>query len=826
MVTAGFVLNGGGTVYVMALPAGVDLTITNDTTLGMNGGNVALGTLTVTDGGCLSAGQVTATTCTLNNGFLDCGLSGGPITVSGISTLYGSNGAGDDITISIGSTLYVGDGGLVDSSVSNGGVLAFNPLSDQTFSGAITGTGVIQVMGPATEVFTGTIASGCAGVQIDGGMAEFATLAALPGSGQITINGGGALEAAGAYTTVTAWLGSGLIDPSSTGAMALAADSGNNQLRGFGPLSLGAAANVNYAGTLTPFNETYQLGGGPGTLTVGAALADNNGTPCGVAVNGNVVFAVANTYSDGTFINAGTLGIAADSALGDGSITFGTAGALQALGSFACSQNIVTPNDSGQVATIDPNGNSLELAGPVSGADGLCLTDSAGGGVLRFSGINIFQGNVEIAGGMADFQTANSLPGGVSILIDSGGALEADPNGPYATPNAWLQSTVIDISSSGTLALTADGNQDIDMSGYPSLSLGAVTNLTYNHTITPYGNTYMIGGGPGTLTLASALIGAYNVTINGNVSLAADIDCTGDLTVNSLLDLYGNNVAVAGLWGAGTVQSSTAAAALTVDGNGETSIFNGTLQDGGTYGQLAICVANGCTVVLAGTSTFSGDTAIDSTSTLDAGVEDALSPNSPLLVSGTLDLCGFSSTSGPLTGNGTIQSSVGPAAFTVAGGGTAFYGTLTDCVGPLSVIVTGSGTAILGGTNLSTGGLDIEGAAQLASASAFGAGGLTVNGTLNLAGYSNSVAVAGLWGSGTVETTTADATLTVRADGGWSSFTGKFQDDGGKLGLDVTGASTLTLGGDDTQSGDTRVELGSELIVGTNGELTNTRSCT
>ncbi len=493
VVTAGFVLNGGGTVSAMALPAGANLTITNGTTLNVDG-DATLGTLVLSDGGCLSAGQVTATAGTLSDGFLDCGLSGGPITVSGISTLYGTNGEGDSIAITAGSTLYVGDGGLADSSVSNGGVLAFNPIDNQTFSGAIMGTGVVQVMGPATEVFTGTISSGCAGVQIDGGMAEFASVAALPGSGLITINTGGALEAAGAYTTVADWLDESPIDPSSTGALALAADSSENiDLRCFGPLSLGAAANVNYTGTITPYDETYQLGGGPGTLTVASTLTDDGGTPRGVAINGNVVLAGANLFTNGTLINAGVLGVASDSALGDGSITFNAAGALQALGSFTCSQSIVTPNGAGQVATIDANGWAVELAGSISGVDGLCLTDSTGGGVVCFSGDNLFQGNVEITGGMAQFETADSLPTTAVILIDSGGVLEA--TGAYSTAAEWLNNddsagrTIIDPNSTGTLALIAD-EDSITMTGYDLLSLGAVGNVTFDGTLTAASDTY------------------------------------------------------------------------------------------------------------------------------------------------------------------------------------------------------------------------------------------------------------------------------------------------------------------------------------------------
>ncbi|MGO8750203.1 MAG: beta strand repeat-containing protein, partial [Thermoguttaceae bacterium] len=249
-------------------------------------------------------------------------------------------------------------------------------------------------------------------------------------------------------------------------------------------------------------------------------------------------------------------------------------------------------------------------------------------------------------------------------------------------------------------------------------------------------SAYMLGGGPGTLTVASALSGPYSVTINGNVALAATIDCTGDLTVNGLFDVEGNNVAVAGLWGNGIVQNSSTPATLTVGGDGESSTFNGTLQDDGNLG-LAIFVTGDSTVTLGGTNNITGATTIDSGSTLVAASNSALSKYSTLDVDGTADLAGYSCAVSALTddnGAGLVTNN-GPGTtsiLTIDQGGSSYVGTIQDGNGPLGVVMDGENTQAFAGygnytagTNVACGTFVITTAEAMpqASALAVGAGG-------------------------------------------------------------------------------------------------------
>ena len=72
---------------------------------------------------------------------------------------------------------------------------------------------------------------------------------------------------------------------------------------------------------------------------------------------------------------------------------------------------------------------------------------------------------------------------------------------------------------------------------------------------------------------------------------------SGDLTVDGTLDLEGDSIAVSGLWGSGLIRSSGGPATLSVGSDGETTTFDGILQDGS--GGLALFVTGGNMLCLA-----------------------------------------------------------------------------------------------------------------------------------------------------------------------------------------------------------------------------------
>ena len=178
-----------------------------------------------------------------------------------------------------------------------------------------TNTGTLVLA--ASNSYTG-------GTTVNGGILEFASTAAIPsGTGNITVNSGGALLVGGAYSTVTGWLGGGYISTASAGALALTGTSNETISMGsYASLSLGASGTATYSGTLTPSGSTYNLGGGGGTLRFTSAMTGTQSL--NVSGPGSVVLTASNTYTGGTSVEAGIL-VASNgssgSATGSGSVT-------------------------------------------------------------------------------------------------------------------------------------------------------------------------------------------------------------------------------------------------------------------------------------------------------------------------------------------------------------------------------------------------------------------------------------------------------------------------------------------------------------------------
>jgi autotransporter-associated beta strand protein len=98
-----------------------------------------------------------------------------------------------------------------------------------------------------------------------------------------------------------------------------------------------------------------------------------------------------------------------------------------------------------------------------------------------------------------------------------------------------------------------------------------------------------------------------------------------------------------------------------------------------------------------------------------------------------------------------------------------------------------------------------------------GKGNLTVNGTLDLNGFIESI--NGLSGSGIIDNTAATpSTITVGNQGVFSSFSGIITNSGGTLGLTKAGNNVLLLTGNNGHSGGTRINTGT-IQMGNDGVL-------
>ncbi len=175
---------------------------------------------------------------------------------------------------------------------------------------------------------------------------------------------------------------------------------------------------------------------------------------------------------------------------------------------------------------------------------------------------------------------------------------------------------------------------------------------------------------------------------------------------------------------------------------------------------------------------------------------------------GRLNLCGGCSNTqiyGELNGdvNSQITNSSGPATLTLYQGGD-YEGQITDSQGKTISLQTYDGTLTLGHANTYQGGTTINsGTVKLGNSSALGTGAVSVNGTLDLAGYSPTI--NGLSGGGHIgnSSTSSNSVLTISGGG---TFNGAISDtlgSGAKTTALTVSGGTLTLGGNNTYTGAT-----------------------
>ena len=344
--------------------------------------------------------------------------------------------------------------------------------------------------------------------------------------------------------------------------------------------------DTSYASSYSPVGLDINSGnlfvGGAGDLTIDGPISSSGGLKkIGTGALTLNTAGYSNTYSGGTTIDEGMLFFATSGSLpSTGLVTINPGGSLAAAGAnpgvsaWIGSGRINTGSSGALLLDIDTSGIDLRAGGYnnlyigswgnhslggtlTPGANGYRL--GGGNGILTVTSrltnpnpqsprslwvdygrvvlwnMSNYSGGTTINGGTLTFNTTSSLPGTGSITINSGGTLVA--TGAKSSFMSWLGSNRISTSSTGTLALPAgtysgSGNA-ITMGNYSSLSIGAVGSVNLSAPLTPAGNAYRLGGGPGTLTVSTVLSGTERQLItNGNVVLTGTNTYPGATTVN------------------------------------------------------------------------------------------------------------------------------------------------------------------------------------------------------------------------------------------------------------------------------------------------------
>ncbi|MGA2060532.1 MAG: autotransporter-associated beta strand repeat-containing protein, partial [Thermoguttaceae bacterium] len=598
------------------------LSITGQSNLGsdgltFNGGTLQItSTCTITKTATLKAGGGTLDVTTGNtvtySGLIQDGATPGALTKTDTGTLtlahantysgatYITNG-----TLALGTSDAIAD---TSSVTINGGTLDLGGCNNSTtgttnlLNGEITGPGVLS--SPAYNLQNGIVynaildGSGTLTKSNTGGTV-WLMLGASTYTGSTTISGGTLiLQATDAiHNTSSVTINGGTLN----------VDGYNNSM---GAITLQDGTITGTTGVLTSSSYNVWNGTISAKLGGGGALTKSN--------YGTVTLSKANTYSGGTTINAGTLQITDNSAIGTDGLIMNDGildlnGKSISVTSVSGTGGVITDNSSGSTPstfTVN-NSNNCTFSGSIqigSNNRTLALTKS-GTGTLTLSGstANTYSGGTVINDGNLEFSTSSSLPDLGQITINSQGALIAA--GAKSTAQAWISSGKILNTSTGALALTINEG-DIDLStspGYPSLSLGAVGYVTYAGAITPGGDTYHLGGGGGTLDLRGTDVLSDNgntprslvVNGSGEVILSGSNNLTGDTTVNSGTLTFGDGNYDGSVAGNITVNSG----AYLVFNNNYDQTYNGIISGNGN---LIIESA----LILTNNNDFSGDTTI------------------------------------------------------------------------------------------------------------------------------------------------------------------------------------------------------------------------
>ena len=600
------------------------------------------------------------------------------------------------IALGANQTWSAGSGGMQIgiagsfSTVTNNGYTLTIGAGSVSLLDNLTGTGGITNAGTGTLTITG--ASTYTGNTTVSGKIQL-------GSAGTT----GSLNSASVITSTTAIGGNNIFQIARSDDLTFAnAMTGNVSFAKYNPNNVTLSGASSYVGTTSIYD---------GTLTV------------------STINSVTTNATLGT-VHSATSNLGAPTGSGYGAIAFGTVATGAQLtynGTGETTDRIINLNATTGGATLDQSGTGLlkfvtaftasgagsktltlqgstagtgEIAGAIvdnSGTNKTSLT-KAGNGTWTLSGTNTYTGATLISSG-----TLQIGSGGTTGTLATGSTITNNGNLAFNRSNPVTQGT--DFSGSA-------------IGGTGSLTKSGSGNLTLNAANTYTGNT----------TISSGILKISAANNLGDATQATNSISLGAAVLESTANSYdlGTNRAIT-LTGAGAIQSD--AGTLTVSG----SVTNGanllTVQGAGNTvlsgvigsGAGGFTKAGSGTSTLSNANTYTGNTTV-SAGTLQAGiasvadVSGAFGKNSQVqmanIAGATLDLNGFNTQIGSLTGGGTSGGNVTLGAATLSVGGDnilypAGYNGVISGTGGVTKI--GNGTLTFAGANTYTGNTTLSG---------------------------------------------------------------------------------------------------------------------
>ena len=424
---------------------------------------------------------------------------------AGTLTLTGNNAFSGGLDIAAGSVIAADDGAMGTGTVTVGAA-TFEPGSDFStdnvfalthaastidtgsynlaVSGDVGGVGTLNKTGSGTLTLTGDnvfsggldIADGAVVAGDDGAMGTAGvTVGAatfLPGSNFSADNAFTVTDSSSTVDTNGYGLtlsgdmdGNGKLNKSGDGTLTL---TGNNTFTGGMEIAegevivrdedaMGAGRVTIGAGSFAPDSDfdtdhLFTLADSSSTINTNGHELTLNSDVTGVGAlnktgSGTLTLIGDNTFRGGLDIDAGSVMVQDDGAMGVGTVSIGS-GTLLTGSTFATDNAFAVTHGS---AMIDIGNDDLTLNGNVSGNGTL---NKAGAGTLTLNGNNTFSGGMDITAGTVVVQDGDALGSGAVAI----GAATLLPGSSFSVDNAFVlahSSSQIDID---TYDLTLNGN--------------------------------------------------------------------------------------------------------------------------------------------------------------------------------------------------------------------------------------------------------------------------------------------------------------------------------------------------------------------------------
>jgi autotransporter-associated beta strand protein len=294
-------------------------------------------------------------------------------------------------------------------------------------------------------------------------------------------------------------------------------------------------------------DATLTEGGGPAGTTYSGTISDGtHATTAITQTSGEVTFTGSSTYSGGTNLDGGIIGITNGSALGTGTLTIAGGTLLAAAG-----VDFTNAIDFAGAGTIDNNGYDIGLNDSLfSGAGPLTITGSGQVG-LEITNPTTYSGDVFLNSGTLTFVGGNPFSslssesiGTGTLHLAAGTTLNLPGGSKFVTPanltsNIELDGAATITSSYGYINATPD--LDGTISGSGSLTIDGPLFLAGNNTYT--GGTVIDGA----VFVSGSIVG--NITDYGmltfsnaqGTNFSGQISGDGSVAAYDLLTLSGAN---------------------------------------------------------------------------------------------------------------------------------------------------------------------------------------------------------------------------------------------------------------------------------------------